>query len=250
MTVRGVIFDLGSTLMYFDGDWEDVVSRGVADMMAFYRSKRVTLNEEALAATFVAERRAGREMAYRTRREVTCPESLRVALEKVEAPPEAFRLAAEAVRVYFGPEEAAWKAYPDAKTVLKGLFSEGYRLGLLSNATDDAFVQRLVNRLGLRAWLSPTFSSAGLSFRKPLREPFDLILSRWNLPPDAVIMVGDTLSADILGAHNAGMRGVLVTTNEPLWNDEDRETIIPDGTISTLTELPNLIESWRDGPVV
>jgi HAD superfamily hydrolase (TIGR01549 family) len=237
-------------LMYFDGDWEDVVSRGVADMMAFYRSKRVTLNEEALAETFVAERRAGREVAYRTHREVTCADSLRVALEKVDAPPEAFRLAAEAVRVYFGPEEAAWKAYPDAKTVLKDLFVQGYRLGLLSNATDDAFVQRLVNRLGLRAWLSPTFSSAGLSFRKPLHEPFDLILSRWNLPPDAAIMVGDTLSADILGAHSAGMRGILLTVDEPLWNDEDRETIIPDGTIPTLTELPSLIKSWRDGPVV
>ena len=250
MTVRGVIFDLGSTLMYFDGDWEDVISRGVADMMAFYISKRVQLDEGALAETFVAERQVGREVAHRTQREVTCTESLRVALEKVEAPPEAFLLAAEAVRVYFGPEETAWKAYPDAKTVLKGMFAQGYRLGLLSNATDDPFVQRLVNRLGLRAWLSPTFSSAGLSFRKPLREPFDLILSRWNLPPEAVIMVGDTLSADILGAHNAGMRGVLLTADEPPWNDRDRETIVPDATVPALTELPNLIESWRDRQLV
>ena len=49
MTVRGVIFDLGSTLMYFDGDWEDVISRGVADMLAFFRGKRVKLDEGALA---------------------------------------------------------------------------------------------------------------------------------------------------------------------------------------------------------
>jgi HAD superfamily hydrolase (TIGR01662 family) len=250
MTVRSIIFDLGSTLMYFDGDWEDVISRGVADMMAFFRSKRVKLDEGALAEIFVAERQAGREVAYRTQREVTCADSLRVALEKMEAPPEAFHLAGEAVRVYFGPEEAAWKAYADAKAVLKILFAQGYQLGLLSNATDDAFVQRLVNRLGFRAWLSPTFSSAGLSFRKPLREPFELILSRWNLPPDAVIMVGDTLNADILGAHNAGMRGILVTADEPPWNDQDRGTIIPDATIPTLTELPSLIESWRDSPVV
>ena len=250
MTVRGVIFDLGSTLMYFDGDWEDVISRGVADMIAFFRSKRVKLDEGALAETFVAERQAGREVAHRTQQEVTCTDSLRVALEKVEAPPEAFPLAAEAVRVYFGPEEAAWKAYPDAKTVLKDLFAQGYRLGLLSNATDDPFVQRLVNRLELRAWLSPTFSSAGLGFRKPLREPFGLILSRWNLPPESVIVVGDTLSADILGAHNTGMRGVLLTANERPWNDQDRETIFPDATIPTLTELPSLIESWQDRRVV
>jgi HAD superfamily hydrolase (TIGR01662 family) len=245
MTIRGIIFDLGSTLMYFDGDWEDVVGRGAAAMAAFFTRKRVRLDEAALAETFIAERQAGRQVAYRTDREVTCAESLQAALEKVEAPPAAFALIPEAVRVYFGPEEAAWKAYPDAKTTLKHLFQQGYRLGLLSNATDDPFIQRLVNRLELRPWLSPTFSSAGLRLRKPLTEPFDLILSRWNLPPESVIMVGDTLNADILGAHNVGMRGVLITADESPRNDEHRETIIPDATIAAPRELPDLLEQWQ-----
>jgi putative hydrolase of the HAD superfamily len=245
MTVRGIIFDLGSTLMYFDGDWEDVVSRGAANMAAFFTRKRVKLDEAALAETFITERRAGREVAYRTDREVTCAESVRAALQKVAAPPEAGALVPEAVRVYFEPEEAAWKAYPDAKATLKHLSEQGHRLGLLSNATDDAFIQRLVNRLELRPWISPTFSSAGLGLRKPLREPFDLILSRWNLPPESVVMIGDTLDADILGAHNTGMRGILIAADEAASNDDHRSTIIPDATITALSELPDLIESWR-----
>jgi HAD superfamily hydrolase (TIGR01549 family) len=244
MTVRGIIFDLGSTLMYFDGDWEDVVSRGVANMAAFFAGKRVNLDEAALAEVFVAERQAGREVAYRTNQEVTCTESLQATLEKIEAPPEAFALLGEAVRAYFGPEEAVWKAYLDAKATLNDLFKKGYRLGLLSNATDDSFVQRLVNRLGLRPWLSPTFSSAGLALRKPLREPMDLILSRWNLPSESVVVIGDTLNADILGAHNAGMRGILITADESPRNGQHRETIIPDETIAALGELSNLIEGW------
>lgn len=245
MRIRGIIFDLGNTLMYFDGDWEDVIHRGAANMAAFFTRKRVKLDEAALAETFIAERQAGREVAYRTDREVTCTESLRAALEKVEAPPESFALVPEAVRVYFELEEAAWKAYPDAKATLKHLFQQGYRLGLLSNATDDPFVQRLVNRLELRPWLSPTFSSADLGHRKPLREPFDLILSRWNLPPASVVMVGDTLDADILGAHNAGIQGVLITADESPGNDNHRQTIIPDATITALSELPALIEGWQ-----
>lgn len=242
MKVRGVIFDLGSTLMYFDGDWDDVIGRGVASMADFFDRKRVNLDREALAETFIAERRAGREVAYRSHQEVTCPESLRATLEKIEAPPGAFGLVGEAVRAYFGPEEADWKAYPGAKDILKHLFRAGYRLGLLSNATDDPFIQRLVNRLGLRPWLSPAFSSAGLGLRKPLREPMDLILARWNLPPESVVVVGDTLNADILGAHNAGMRGILVTADEAPSNHEHREAIIPDATIAALGELPGLIE--------
>jgi HAD superfamily hydrolase (TIGR01662 family) len=245
MTMRGIIFDLGSTLMYFDGDWEDVVSRGAANMAAFFTRKRVKLDEAALAEAFIAERRAGREVAYRTDREVTCVESLRTALEKVGAPPEAIALVPEAVRVYFEPEEAAWKVYPDAKATLKHLFQHGYRLGLLSNATDDAFIQRLVNRLELRPWLSPTFSSAGLGIRKPLRQPFELILSRWNLSPASVVMVGDTLDADILGAHNMGMHGILIAADEAPSNNDHRGTIIPDATITALSELPALIESWH-----
>ncbi len=244
MTVRGVIFDLGSTLMYFDGEWEDVTSRGAEDMVAFFARKQVRLDGAALAETFLAERQVGREVAYRTDREVTCIESLRAALEKAEAPPEAYPLMAEAVRVYFGPEEAAWKAYPDARATLKALAQQGHRLGLLSNATDDLFVQRLVNRLDLRPWLSPTFSSAGLGLRKPKREPFDLILSRWNLAPASIVVVGDTLNADILGAHNSGMQGILITADEAPRNDEHRETIMPDGTIAALGGLPGLIETW------
>ena len=246
MMVRGVIFDLGSTLMFFDGDWEDVINRGVADMLAFFRRRRVKLDEGALAESFIAERRAGREVAYRTQREVTCGDSLRAALEEVDAPLEAFPLVPEAVRVSFGPEEDAWKVYPDARATLKQLHGYGLRLGLLSNATDDPFIQRLVNRLGLRAWLSPTFSSAGLGLRKPRREPFELILSRWNLPPESVVMIGDTLGADILGAHNADMRGVLITADESARNEKDREVIIPDAMVPALSELPDLIKAWQE----
>jgi putative hydrolase of the HAD superfamily len=213
-------------------------------MAAFFGRKRVKLDGAVLAETFLAERQAGREVAYRTDREVTCTESLRAALEQVEAPPEAYPLMAEAVRVYFAPEEAAWKAYPDARATLKAMSEQVHRLGLLSNATDDLFVQRLVNRLNLRPWLSPTFSSAGLGQRKPKREPFDLILSRWNLPPESVVVVGDTLNADILGAFNSGMRGILITADEAPRNVEYRETIMPDGTIAALGELPGLIETW------
>jgi FMN phosphatase YigB (HAD superfamily) len=83
-----------------------------------------------------------------------------------------------------------------------------------------------------------------------LREPFDLILSRWDLPPEAVIVVGDTLNADILGAHNAALRGVLITADEPSSNAEHRQTIMPDATIAALTELPGLLEAWGSPRVV
>ena len=246
MSVRGVIFDLGDTLMYFNASWDDVVNRATAgEMAAFFTHKRIELDETALVETFFAERQAGRAVAERTNLEVTCGASLRAALEKIQAPPEAFRLVPEAVRIYFKYGEAAWTAYPDARATLRHLYGQGYRLGALSNATDDPNIQRVVNRLGLRPWLSPVFSSAGLGVRKPLRAPFDLILSRWGLPPEAAVMVGDTLKADVAGAHAAGMRAVLITTGASQSDDEPGPPIVPEASIAELSQLPDLLEQWK-----
>ncbi len=246
MSVRGVIFDLGDTLMYFSAPWDDVVNRATAgEMAAFFTRSRIKLDEAALVETFLAERQAGRAVAERTHREVTCGASLRAALEKVQAPAAAFHLIPEAVRIYFKRSEAAWTAYPDAQATLRHLYRQGYRLGALSNATDDPLIQRVVNRLGLRPWLSPVFTSAGLGTRKPLREVFDLVLSRWGLPAESVVMVGDTLSADVAGAHVAGMRAVLITTGEEKLKVEPGPPIIPDARIAALSQLPELLERWK-----
>jgi putative hydrolase of the HAD superfamily len=242
--IHGILFDLGNTLMYLAGDWDEVVRLGAARLTDFFVQKRIIANPAALADTFIAERRAASEQAELTHRERTCAQALTAALQKIGAPPAAFDWVQQGVRSYFEPEEAAWTAYPDAGATLKALSGQGYRLGLLSNATDDALIQRLVNRLGLRPWLSPVFSSAKLGYRKPLRQPFDLVLSRWELHPQSVIMVGDTLNTDILGAQAAGMLGVLITTDEPPSNDRCREAIQPDATINSLSQLPALLKRW------
>jgi len=249
--IRGILFDLGGTLMTFTGDWKEVQQRGAVQMAAFFRRRRIAIDEDQLVQIFLAERELGFERAAATQMEVSCQECLRIVLEKLAAPPAAFALIPEAVRVCFGPEEAAWQAFPDARDTLRQLAavrtSDGrpaYRLGVLSNATDDAIIQRLVNRLGLRPWLSPVWTSAALGLRKPRREVFEVLLTRWRLPPAAVLMVGDRLEIDILGAQQVGMRTVLIMADEVPSNQSYRDVIIPDATIQRIGELPALLESW------
>jgi putative hydrolase of the HAD superfamily len=245
--VRGIIFDLGGTLMTFVGDWDEVQRQGAADMATFFASRRVMLDEARLVEVFLAERQAGFERAAQMHQEVSCAEALRVALQAVNAPSAAFGLIPHAVRTYFAPEEAAWHVFPDAPRVLRelaGTSRDGVtapRLGVISNATDNPLIQRLVNRLELRPWLAPVWTSVALGQRKPQREPFLALAGRWELPPAGVIVVGDRLNADILGAHNAGMRGVLITADEAPDNDRYRDTIIPDAIIGEIGELPTLV---------
>ncbi|RME74505.1 MAG: HAD family hydrolase, partial [Chloroflexi bacterium] len=170
----------------------------------------------------------------------TAEQSLREALRKIGAPDTAEALLTPAIKIYFAPEEEKWVRYPDTEDTLKRLSAQGYRMGLYSNATDDPFIQRLVNTRKLRPWLSPTFCSAQWGWRKPKPEPFLLIAQRWGLSPDEVVVVGDTLNADILGAQNAGMHSILVTMDEAPSNEDNRH-IRPSAVAGSLAELPDLL---------
>ena len=240
--IKGIIFDLGNTLLRFEGDSETIAQEGAEAMATwFLKKKHIKLDDQALVEAFLSERLAGREIASQTQQEVTAQQSLREALAKIEAPASTGSLVEAAIKVFFGPEEALWRSYPDAVDTLKTLQDRGYRLGLYSNATDDPFIQRLVNRNGLRPWLSPTFSSAGWGWRKPKPAAFNLIARRWGMPPAEIVMVGDTLSADVLGARQAGMHSILVTMDEAPSNDENRH-IQPDAVADRLSALPEMIE--------
>lgn len=239
--IKGVIFDLGHTLLRFTGDLETVTRDGAEAMASwFFKKKRIRIDSSTLIEAFLAERETALKRAEATQTEVTAQQSLRQALEKIEAPASTHALIEPALKIYFEPEEMAWQAYPDAIETLKYLKRQGYPLGLYSNATDDAFVQRLINRNGLRPWLSPTFSSAGLGWRKPKREPFDLIARRWRLAPDELVVVGDTLHADILGAQNAGMHSILVTMREYPSNNQNHP-IQPTASVDRLSNLPAVL---------
>ena len=243
-TVCAIVFDLGSTLMYFHEDDDRVGREGALDMAKFLVSRGVPADPSAFAETFLAQRASDWQTALDGGEERTCATSLTSCLAALGAPADLARLVPEAVRVYFAPEEAFWTAYPASVDVLRALHGR-YRLGVLSNATDDALIQRLVNRLGFRPWVAPVFTSAHLGFRKPRPESFQPFPDIWHLRPEEIVMVGDRLDADVLGGRNAGMRTVLTTTDEPADNEAHRRTIVPDAVVDSIDDLPALLDSWK-----
>ena len=232
---------MGNTLIKVTRSWDEVIQEGAEAMATWYmKTKHIKLDAPALIETFIAECASGLKTARQTQTEVLAAQTLLASLKKIEASPSAEALIEGAVKIFFGPEEAASQAYPDTVDTLKTLKAQGYKAGLYSNATDDALIQRLVNRNGLRPWLSPTFSSAGWSWRKPKREAFDLIAQRWGLAPEEMVVVGDTLEADILGAQNAGMHSILVTMDEAISNADNRH-IQPTAMTDNLSAVPEII---------
>jgi HAD superfamily hydrolase (TIGR01549 family) len=249
MRILGVIFDLGHTLMHLNGTWPEVMEQGVVDLAAFVDGQGLGLDGQSFAQAFVSRREEGYARAQDTMREVTAESTMRWTLARFGLTDPALEFVQGGIDAYFACEESRWRADPAAIPVLRELAGQGLRLGMFSNATDDRFIQRQVDRLGFRAWLDPALSSAGTSIRKPDLVALQPILAAWDLPPEAVVMVGDTLEADILGAQRAGMCSVWLQSREDArqegqgWDEASQHSILPDATIYSLKELPACIRS-------
>ena len=166
------------------------------------------------ARALLRRRDEGYSHAKETLREVTAEESMRWTFAHFGLPDPPPELVQGACDAFFAYEEASWSAYPAALPVLRALAARGLRLGLFSNATSDRFIQRLVDRFGFRAYLHPALSSAGVGIRKPDPAALAPFPAAWGLPAGAVVMVGDSLEADILGAQRAGMHSVWIPSRE------------------------------------
>jgi HAD superfamily hydrolase (TIGR01549 family) len=245
MAIEGVIFDLGHTLMYLDSTWPEVFERGVANLAGFLNAQGLGLDGEVFARMLLDRRAEGFARAAQTCREVTAEDSMRWVFARFGLRDPEPTLVAGAIDAFFAYEQAHWLAYPGAQAVLQDLSDRGLRLGMFSNATHDPLIQQLVDRLGFRPWLDPALSSAGTGVRKPDPAAFAPILGAWKLPPASVVMVGDTLDADVLGAHQAGMRSIWLPSPEDARPDGTRGTAVPDATVQHLSELPLCLEQFQ-----
>lgn len=249
MAIEGIIFDLGHTLMFLDRPWTEIFARGVNDLAALLTTEGLDLDGEAFGQALLERRSEGFARAQQTLREVTAEESMRWTFARFGLPDPEPALVRSAIDAFFAYEDIHWLAYPESSHVLEELSARGLRLGMFSNATDDPFIQNLVDRLGFRPWLDPALTSAGTGIRKPDPAAFAPILEAWGLAPASVVMVGDTLDADILGARRAGMRSVWIRPPEDARQEgagggrsEAKAGAEPDLTIGQLADLPGRLK--------
>lgn len=244
MTIKGVIFDLGSTLLEYRGEWREVFKQHTLELVAYLQAHGLDLppeigpRYEALVDQFYS--RGQQDWV-----EYTAEYTLQVVLTEFGFPDQPAGLITSALSSSFAHGETLWHPFDDVYATLDTLKERGYRLGLVSNARDAANVERLVDNAELRPWFDPIVISANVGVRKPHPRIFKIVLEAWQLPPDEVIMVGDMLGADVLGAHNAGLRGIWATMQaERGANEAHSDTIVPDAEIKALSELPGLLATW------
>lgn len=96
--------------------------------------------------------------------------------------------------------------YDDAVDVLKKSSKSGNINVILSNNYPDLI--DVVDGLGLKKYFDDVLISAQIGYDKPRKELFDC--AKLKYPDENYIMIGDSISADIVGGNSAGMKTVLV----------------------------------------
>lgn len=125
---------------------------------------------------------------------------------------------------------------PGAEELLKELASR-YRLCLASNGSVAIQYSRL-KLAGIGPYFDRIFISEELGANKPDKAFFDRCFEALpEVDPAEILMVGDSLTSDIRGGQNAGIRTCWFNPHGKLV----RAGICPDYTITSLEQLPALL---------
>ena len=244
MRFQGILFDLGNTLLHFNGDYARMTTEADEALITALREAGLALEGEQFGRDFRSWL-----TTYHLEREIDFVEhTTKHILQKLlaeygfkEVPD---RVLEKGLKNLYEVSQAQWIPEEDTLPTLKVLRKKGVRLGVVSNAGDDTDVQHLVDKAGIRPYLDFVLSSAVHGLRKPDTTIFEQALAYWRFSPNEVAMVGDTLDADILGANRAGIFSIWLTRRASTPEDHvNRETIEPDAVIRTLVELPALLET-------
>ena len=239
---KAVFFDLGNTLMYFNGYWPDVYARSYLALTAELLRRGYALEEKAFLREF-----SERINAYYQQRDLNCIEhtsehvlrSLLLERDYASARDDDLLPVLDAM---YAVSQAHWIVEEDAHACLLRLKQAGLRLGLISNAAYARDAQRLVDKAGIRPYLEQILISADVGLRKPHEQIFRQALDAWQIAPQEAVMVGDSLAADIVGANQLGMASVWITRRVP---NAEQMTIPsagqPDARIDSLLALADLL---------
>lgn len=126
---------------------------------------------------------------------------------------------------------------PGAEEAVERL-SQKYRLFLASNGNASVQKGRMTSA-NLYRFFENVFVSEEIGYNKPSREYFEAAFSQIpGFDPKKAMIVGDSLTSDILGGINAGIATCWVNPG----HGPGREDIRPDYEIENLGQLEKLLE--------
>jgi putative hydrolase of the HAD superfamily len=240
MGLRALGFDAMGTLFDFNGD-----ARRARTLLAEtlcnqgFSAEQVTDMQGAVRRTFagIAEDTTV-PASYREKLQRCFDECMTAAMKQVLSP-------RDAVDIMFG-ELPRVAAFDEVHEAMAGLSSQGYELGILSNADPDWFVES-VGRIAIEWRAIHRVNWRGHA--KPRREAFEAFARAMGAAVDEIVYVGDDLRVDVAGALSAGMHAILVERGEHRHDIEALRRDYPDRLVAAVPHIASLLDLLRDHPL-
>ena len=235
-----ILFDFGSTLIYSKDPWPPIYEQADRALVQVLQQAGIQLDIKAFSSefeTFLDSYYAERGTSLIERTTFSALHELLQQKGFQDIPDSVVRLALDAM---YSITQQNWYLETDTISTLTTLQERGYRLGIISNTSDDKNVQQLLDRWELRPFFETIITSAICGIRKPDRRIFQLALEHFGVPAGQVAMVGDSLEADILGANQLGIYSIWITRRVDL-PEEGELAIQPQAVLPTLDLIPALL---------
>lgn len=250
--LKAILFDLDDTLIDWSGravDWVDYRRNHLHQVFDFVHNELYPLDAPDIRTEFIATAVKNIENAWvDAYTSMVAPHigtCVAQAFQSVGVPTELLNRERLLQAYDWGPVEGV-VAFPDVLDVLPQFVAAGLTLGVVTNSSQPMWMRDVELRaFNLIDYLNgPRISAADVGFLKPHPYIFQTALASLNLPPEAVVFVGDNPRADIVGAQQLSIKAVL----RYLANDSNRQhSTTPDGEIENFYDLLTLLDAWYPG---
>jgi len=226
--IKAVFFDLYNTLVSYAPPREELEARVLKDL-GIDVSPEVFRRPLFIADEFIYREHARSPISKRSKEETMVLYAQYQGIVLKEAGIEASQELVASILGKWQQVKFKMVLFDDVMPTLTHLRELGLILGLISNVDRD--ITPLCQELGLSAWLQVVVTSQELGFNKPQPEIFQEALKQAGVKPSEAIYVGDQHQIDVVGANEAGMRGILLDRNGFF------ENIVDCPRIRSLTEV-------------
>lgn len=131
--------------------------------------------------------------------------------------------------------------YEETMDVLQTLKEKGFRLLMLTNGAPSLQLEKLTMTPQIVPFFEHIVISGNVGIGKPSKTIFEHALRLVDLTADEVVMVGDNISTDILGATKMNMDSIWID----LGDDKVEQEAKPTYKIKRLNEMLEIIHSWN-----
>ncbi|MCW5938174.1 MAG: HAD-IA family hydrolase [Fimbriimonadaceae bacterium] len=136
-------------------------------------------------------------------------------------------LLAEAHRRLYSDDSTVFRVFDDVVPCLEALQQAEVRLCVVSNW--DVSLERTLNCFGLRHFFEAVVASMVVGVEKPDPAIFHIAAKAMGCPASSMVHIGDNPVDDLMGAKNAGAKGLVIDRR----GGSDSKVFL-----STLTALP------------